>query len=167
MKNIILLRLISGMTVLLLTAVSVTFGSSVSGSVSKRNVKKSVEQEIKKLEREWYEAGGVRHDVAAVARLEADDIVITAPDGQIVTKSQDLESTKSGKEIYDPNPTFDDMKVRVYGNTAVSTFRITVTGSTDGKPFTRGLRVTNVWVKKNNRWQVVAAHFSNLAEPDK
>jgi len=170
------MRLILSITALIFTVISVTSGNSTTektalsltpSAAATESTRGGIEQEIMKLEREWYEAGGVRHDVAAVARLEADEIIITVPNGQTVTKAQDLEGTKSSKDIYDANPIFEDMKVRVYGNTAVSTCHIKVTGSNDGKPFKHELRVTNVWVKKDRRWQVVAAHFSTFSEPSK
>ena len=32
----------------------------------------------------------------------------------------------------------------------------------DGKPFSRKFRFTNVWVRKNGKWQVVRGHSSPL-----
>ena len=32
----------------------------------------------------------------------------------------------------------------------------------EGKPFSRKFRFTNVWVRKNGKWKVVAGHESEL-----
>ena len=32
----------------------------------------------------------------------------------------------------------------------------------DGKPFSRKFRFTNVWVRRNGKWQVVRGHASQL-----
>src|SRR5580765_6587829 len=101
------MRLILSITALIFTVISVTSGNSTTektalsltpSAAATESTRGGIEQEIMKLEREWYEAGGVRHDVAAVARLEADEIIITVPNGQTVTKAQDLEGTKSSKD---------------------------------------------------------------------
>ena len=54
--------------------------------------------------------------------------------------------------------------VRVYGkNFAVTTGDMSIAGKNkEGKPFSRKFRFTNVWVRKNGTWKVVAGHASKL-----
>ena len=54
--------------------------------------------------------------------------------------------------------------VRVYSkNFAVTDGDNYVVGKDkDGKPFSKKWRFSNVWVRKNGKWQVVAGHASQL-----
>jgi ketosteroid isomerase-like protein len=49
-----------------------------------------------------------------------------------------------------------DMKVRVYGNTAIVTARAEVKGNDLGEDFSGPYRFTRVWVRRNGRWQAVS-----------
>jgi ketosteroid isomerase-like protein len=49
-----------------------------------------------------------------------------------------------------------DVKVRVYGKTAVMTGRFNAKGTFKGKTIDVRERYTAVWVKQNGRWQLVA-----------
>ena len=49
-----------------------------------------------------------------------------------------------------------DLKVRLYGNTAVVTGRADVKGTIGGKDATGALLFTRVYVKKDGRWESVA-----------
>ena len=50
----------------------------------------------------------------------------------------------------------DDVKVRVYGNTAVMTGRFTAKGKFRDKSIDIRERYTAVWVKREGRWRLVA-----------
>jgi len=52
------------------------------------------------------------------------------------------------------------VQVRVYGNTAVETGRSTMIGQDKGQTVSRDTRFTQVWVKQQGRWRVVANHYS-------
>ena len=57
----------------------------------------SVEQELIKLENESNDAW-VKRDVEAYARLLVDDYLCTGPDGDMITKAQDLEELITGSD---------------------------------------------------------------------
>ena len=63
--------------------------------------------------------------------------------------------------------TISDMKVRIYGNTAV------ITGISNEKIRFKGnesmvrYRRTTVYVRRQNRWQCVSFHGSRIIEPPK
>jgi hypothetical protein len=56
----------------------------------------------------------------------------------------------------------DEVRWRVYGNTAVETGLSTMIGQDRGKAVPRDNRFTRVWVKRQHRWQLVANHYSLL-----
>ena len=56
-----------------------------------------------------------------------------------------------------------EVRVRVYGNTAVETGRSTMVGEDRGKAVPRDNRFTRVWVRTAGRWQLVANHYSPMA----
>jgi ketosteroid isomerase-like protein len=122
----------------------------------------NVEQEILKLEAELARTEG-NLDVSALDRLYADDIMVTAPVGVVVDKPAVMEevrlaASKATVGTYDK----DHLKVRAYGDAAVSSYRMTVKGQFDGQEVSRRLQITNVWLKRQGRWQVVARHTASL-----
>jgi ketosteroid isomerase-like protein len=122
----------------------------------------SAEQEILKLEREWTDAI-VKGDIAFRERIYAPDIFITDNDGVLWTRAQDIASLKAGETVYTVCVT-DNIKVHVYGDTAVVTGRNTEKGKTKGKDFSRLVQWTDTWVKIAGRWQVVATQGTVIAQ---
>lgn len=120
------------------------------------------ENEILKLEEEltWTE---MRLDVAALDRIYADDIMVTAPIGICVDKTAVMNEVREAAEKaivgrYDK----DDLKVRTYGDTAVTSYRIAAEAEFEGAKIKRQLCITNVWMKRNENWQIVARHTAGL-----
>jgi hypothetical protein len=121
-----------------------------------------VEQELMKLENGWNDAL-VKHDWAFLERIWADDVGITDSDGILSTKAQELAKLKSGEEVL-TSMVADDFKVRVYGDAAVVTFRITYKSQSKGKDTSGQERITDTWFKLAGRWQCVASHESRIAQ---
>src|SRR5215510_497987 len=79
----------------------------------------SVEAELKRLEREWFDAL-VKGDKTTLGRLLADDFVGIGNDAEQVNKTQLIaEVAAAGVDEFKS----EDVKVRLYGNTAVVTGR--------------------------------------------
>lgn len=121
-----------------------------------------VESEILRLEEELT-LTEQRLDVQALDRLYADDIMVTAPIGICVDKPGVMSEVRSAAEKavvgrYDK----DDLKVRAFGDTAVSSYRMAAEATFEGKEIKRQLCVTNVWMKRNEQWQIVARHTASL-----
>lgn len=119
-----------------------------------------VERELIKLEHEWADAV-VRGDTAVLDRIEADDLIVTDTDGKVSNKAQDQADIKSGAFKVE-SIKLDNMKVQAYGDTAVVTGRTTMTGQYKGKDISGQYRWTDVFVKRQGRWQVVATHASQI-----
>ncbi len=121
-----------------------------------------VEKEIRKLEEELTQTE-MRVDVDALDRIYADDIMVTAPIGICVDKSAVMDEVRQAAEKavvgrYDK----DDLKVRTYDDTAVTSYRMTAEAMFEGMDIKRQLCITNVWMKRNGRWQIVARHTASL-----
>ena len=121
-----------------------------------------VEQEIRKLEEDLTQTE-MRLDVEALDRIYADDIMVTAPIGICVDKPAVMTEVRQAAEKavlgrYDK----DDLKVRAYGDTAVSSYRMTAEATFEGTEIKRQLCITNVWMKRNGSWQIVARHTASL-----
>jgi ketosteroid isomerase-like protein len=58
---------------------------------------------------------------------------------------------------------FADMKVRVYGSTAVVTARATSKGRFKGQPFSESERSTDVFVKQDGQWKCVLTQLTRIA----
>jgi predicted ester cyclase/ketosteroid isomerase-like protein len=123
----------------------------------------SVEQELIRLEKEWAEAW-LTSDTAFFERIEADDYMWTSPWG-VWTKAKDLAALKSGETVI-KSWVLDDMKVRVYGDTAVVTGRATIKEMHKGEDWSRQERWTDTWVKIAGRWQCVAGHSSEIVQKE-
>jgi ketosteroid isomerase-like protein len=130
----------------------------------------SVEQDLLKLEGEWLDAY-LKHDVAAMERIEADDFLITFPDGRVMTKADEIANLKKPVPA-GPGPTFmtADTKIRVYGDTAILTGKFIQKGTyadgpRKGQDYNIQERYTDVYVKRNGRWQVVSSHLTAIAPP--
>jgi uncharacterized protein (TIGR02246 family) len=143
--------------VLLLTATSVALGQKQG---ARRDQRRSVEQAIRQLDSERIQAQ-VGADAAALDRIYADDFIGIGPSGTVRTKAQVISDFTSG-DLKFQSITTDDVRVRVYGNTAVETGRSTMNGQDRGKAVPRDNRFTRVWVKQQRRWRLVANHYSPL-----
>jgi ketosteroid isomerase-like protein len=122
----------------------------------------SVEQELIKLEKGWLDAM-LKKDIAFLDRIIADDFTDTDPEGNVSTKAQGLAKFKSGEYVL-ISGVIDDIKVRVYGDTAVVTGRSTQKAQYKGKESTGQYQWTDTWVKLAGRWQCVAVHMSEIAQ---
>lgn len=122
-----------------------------------------IEREILRLEEELRQAE-MRLDVATLDRTYADDIMVTAPIGIVVDKPAVMAEVQDAVanaqvEAFDK----DDFKVRAFGDTAVASYRLTAQARYQGQPISQHLRLTDVWMKREERWQVVSRHTAHIA----
>src|SRR5829696_4667078 len=143
--------------VLVLTAsASIALGQKQS---ARRDSKRSVEQAIRQVDHERIQAQ-IEADAVALDRIYADDFIGIGPSGTVRTKAQVISDFTSGDLKF--QSITDDVRVRVYGNTAVETGRSTMIGQDRGKAVPRDNRFTRVWIKQVGRWRLVSNHYSSL-----
>lgn len=122
-------------------------------------------EEILELERAYHRVF-IRPTAEDIERLHTDDFMMTAR-GMVTTKAEALarlrDGSNAGSVIESLTP--DDVRVRVYGDTAVTTGRWTrVSKDAEGKDTSAVGFFTHVWVKQNNKWLVAVAHYSPSAD---
>jgi ketosteroid isomerase-like protein len=143
--------------VLVFTAASIALGQKQS---AQRAPNRSVVQVIRQVDHERIQAQ-IGADAVALKRIYADDFIGIGPSGTVRTKPQVIADFTSG-DLKFQSITTDDVRVRVYGNTAVETGRSTMIGQDKGKTVPRDNRFTRVWIKQQGRWRLVSNHYSTL-----
>ena len=111
---------------------------------------------IIRLENDWV-AAITKKDAAALERLLADDFAGTSPTAHTFTRSNAIDDVKNAKYVVE-SMTLDDVSVNVYGNTAVAFTSQEEKSRYAGTDTSGHYHFTDVWVKKDDRWQAVASH---------
>ena len=95
----------------------------------------------------------------------SDDWTVIDPGGRVLTKAQVIEEGFESGERKLESGTIDDVKVRLIGNVAaVVTGRTEATGSYQGTSVSVKLRFTDVCVKQDGGWKVVASQATLISE---
>jgi ketosteroid isomerase-like protein len=127
----------------------------------------SVEEQVTAAERAWSRAF-LRHDLGALSELLADDYVGIDGRGVVSDKAAELEEAKPAKpgaaapELVGEE--LSDVRVRVYGETAILTAVNTARFSDGREGSTIRYRRTTVWVRRGDRWRCVSFHGSRILE---
>ena len=119
-----------------------------------------VEQQLMRIEREWLEALK-RRNGTALDRIQADEFIYMVGEGRFGNKTDALADLA---EFFLDSISSEMVTTRVYGDTAVVALRGTMKGIFRGKDISGDYLETAVWVKRDGRWQVVAAHLSRIAK---
>jgi ketosteroid isomerase-like protein len=120
-------------------------------------------KEIEALEVQWRQAQ-LSNDVDAMDRLLADDYIGINANGMIETKSDALASRRAGT-LHITSLDLSDLKVRVYGNTAVVTSRADLEGNSGQKSISGRYRYTRVYTRQAGQWKIVSFEASRIEEP--
>jgi ketosteroid isomerase-like protein len=115
----------------------------------------SVERTLMQMERDWGQAQ-IKNDFATVEKILAKDWVGIDYDGQVVDRAQMLAHMKTGSSTLQSEE-LSDMKVRVFGSTAVVTGKDSEKSTDRGKDSSGKYVWTDVFVMRNGVWQVVAS----------
>ena len=105
----------------------------------------------------------VKNDAEAVGRFLTDDWMIVDPDGGIIERARFLAVIQSGALTHEMMES-DDIRVRIYGNTALVTALTTTRGRFNGHAFTTQERATDVFVQENGRWQCALSHLTSFTK---
>jgi ketosteroid isomerase-like protein len=120
------------------------------------------EEELLTLEKAFADAI-VRNDLEGIGRLVTDDWIIVDPNGEIVDRARFFEVIKSGALTHDMMES-EDFRVRVYGDSAVVTGLTRTKGKFMGQEFSTRERATDVFVKRDGRWQCVLTHLTRFTK---
>jgi ketosteroid isomerase-like protein len=117
-----------------------------------RNDQKEVERYIVESERQWAESVATG-DSSVVERILADDFVGVDPKGRLYDKAKMITDTRDARQYFASNH-LNEIKIRFYGETAIAQGD----ESWERRTGERGRFVwTDTWIRRNGRWQIVAA----------
>lgn len=114
----------------------------------------TVEHELVDLSQEWMRAVQ-EHDRERLDGILAREFSVVGAIGDL-GREEWLERVAGPYAIEDF--TYEEIDVEVYGDTAVLTSRYRQTARLDGRDLSGSYLVTDVWVRRDGRWQVVRRH---------
>jgi ketosteroid isomerase-like protein len=123
------------------------------GSMPTQNAASDLD-ELTRLNQDYIDAV-TASNVDRFSEILADDFVCSLPDGRLIDRALFLEQT--GRPATISHLQVHDVNVRLMGDFAIVHARTTFTLA-DGKPGSG--RYTDVWARRNGRWQAIAAHVT-------
>lgn len=117
---------------------------------------------VRTMESKWVDAYKQRQ-IATVASLLADDYVITQEDGSVYGKVGFISYNAGALRVDVAEAS--DLKIHMHDNIAVVTGAYHEKGVQGGKSYDYHDRLTDVWMKINGKWQLIASHYSLPASP--
>ncbi|UKJ08409.1 nuclear transport factor 2 family protein [Solitalea lacus] len=120
-----------------------------------------MEQQFMALETRWMNAWKNK-DEATARKLIADEFTLTSSlsTGELINKEGWINKAMHHYDCKDFR--FDQLMVRVYDKTAVLNIWFHQEAWAKNKDWSGDFLLTDVWIQKNNEWQVVARHSSWL-----
>ena len=118
------------------------------------------EAALKAIEEKW-DAASVKGDVATLSSMFADSFISTSTEGKVRTKADLLAQIKSGETKYQASKV-DDMKVYLYGDTAIVSGRWKGKFTEKGKAIDSTERFTDTFVRQNGQWKCVASQGTTI-----
>jgi hypothetical protein len=119
----------------------------------------TTEKAIAGLEQQWLQSQKTNNPDLLIPLL-GEKFINTSSDGEVTGKSETLASYKKTKWTSAENT---DVKVVVYGDTAVATGIYSGKGARAGKPFDVHEQWTDTWIKMSSgQWQCVASQTSPI-----
>ncbi len=109
---------------------------------------------IIQLENNWAKAL-IKKDEEAFKKYLAADFFYMENEN-LYTREEVLQSLLSVTDVVE-DAFNEDMQVHLYDNTAIVTGWLYINGKSSGTSFKRKYRYTDIWLKKNGEWQIIAA----------
>ena len=122
-------------------------------------------EDLVRMECEWARLT-LAKDAAGVGRLLADDFTVIYPDGTTGDRAMELEGMTGGVVEF-RSFTLHEATPRMYGDdTGVVTGISTIAGTAMGTDISGTYRWTDVWIRDDDRWQVVSAQITRVMSTD-
>ncbi|MGC2321893.1 MAG: nuclear transport factor 2 family protein [Terriglobales bacterium] len=123
----------------------------------------SVEQQITTLTDQLNQAFG-KGDIGWMEKHFADDFTAIHSNGKLLNKAEEIDNVKTGN-IKWATVDLHDRKIRAFRGTAVVTTLASSTGTVGGNPYSGDFRTTQVWLKQNGNWKMVAFQSTRVPPP--
>jgi ketosteroid isomerase-like protein len=121
-------------------------------------------EEVFALEEELRQAE-MSVDRKALEAFFADDVMVTAPIGVVVDKAAVMDEVEVATKVKILDFSKEDVQVRIFGDTVVTSYRVRAKAEHEGVKIDETFRMSNVWLKRDGRWQVAARHVARLEQP--
>jgi ketosteroid isomerase-like protein len=115
-------------------------------------------EKILNLEKKWTDAYR-QHNISIMTSMLAEDFVITVEDGRVFGKIGYMAHTADSSVQVDLAEQ-SDLRVHLHGNVAVVTGMYHETGISKGKRYEYRDRSTDVWLKTDGQWKLIASQYS-------
>ena len=139
--------------IMLLTFTAVSFAAAQTNN--------KVEQELLNILHQLDEAID-KGDKAVYEKYLGDTYVSTRQNGAVRNKADVLTGMRAAPAGFKRTVTYADVKLAVFGDTAVMSRLATATRELNGQVSQNAERVTQTFVRQKGTWQVVAAHFTPM-----
>jgi ketosteroid isomerase-like protein len=96
----------------------------------------------------------VSGDWKAVEQIESDDLLFTNADGSVTRKADDVNSLRSADTKFE-SIDMSDTDVLDLGDVAVVTGKLVEKGRYKASDISGSYRFTDVWARRNGKWQLV------------
>jgi ketosteroid isomerase-like protein len=117
-----------------------------------------VEQQLRQIDREWNEAYPNR-DIETLNRIIADDWKCIDGTGRVISKQQLLERVSANSNPFASHE-FDEFDLRIFGDAAIVTGRLSGTGTNEFGDFSLEQRYTRVYVRRAGVWWAIATQVT-------
>ena len=95
------------------------------------------------------------HDVTRLEELLASEFTLQGAAGQL-DRDEFLQAAAGPYEIDEFS--YEEIDPEIYGNTAVLVSRYRQVARLDGRDLSRRMHVTDIWTRRDARWQIVRRH---------
>ena len=119
-----------------------------------------MEEELVKVEKEFTDAI-VRNNPEKIREFVTEDWIIINANGGIIEMERFLEVIRSGALTHETMES-DEMRVRVYGDSAVVSALTRSKGKFVGQEFTTHERSTDVFVRRDGKWRCVLTQLTGF-----
>ena len=120
----------------------------------------SLHKEIEGLEMEWRRAQ-LTNNIPAIEHLLADDYLGISAYGTLETKADVLATRRAG-DLKITQMDLSDVKIRIYGDTAVVTSKVDLRGKNGERDVTGRYRYTRVYNNRDGQWKIVSFEASRM-----
>jgi ketosteroid isomerase-like protein len=146
----------------LAAAVTAALPALVSSQTSKTTDAAAVAA-ITKLENDFVKAN-LASDSSFIESFFASDYTGGSSFGTWSTKASDIAEMKDPKKTKWNSASLSDLKVRVHGDLAVDTYRLTYDATLQGQHYARTVMCTHTLQQQNGSWKLMAEHCSQAAK---
>jgi ketosteroid isomerase-like protein len=95
------------------------------------------------------------HDIDALELMLASEFTLQGAAGQL--DREEFLAAAAGPYVIDEFA-YEEIDPEVYGNTAVLVSRYSQVARLDGRDLSHRMNVTDIWTRREGRWQIVRRH---------